>query len=319
MVITVTTNVMLDKTVYLPNFELGKIFRSQKVENVVGGKGINISLQLTELQTENIALGFLGGEVGKQIKSMLDIDKIKNDFVWVEGNTRIGFTILEDNFQQTSIFEPNHKISDDKKIELVKKCTEYATTSSTFAIAGSVPNKEISDIYKLIIDGVKNINPNCKIFLDSYGKEFKEGIKAKPFCVKQNKKESEIFANCLIKNENDYIAVLNLYDVELAIITNGPYYAYIKYKNNYYRVTPLPIKIINPIGCGDVMNALFIYCFEKEKSFINTIKYGFAAAASNAEKWTIAKNSLIDIERYVDKIIVEPLGERTYSTPIKLR
>jgi 1-phosphofructokinase family hexose kinase len=318
MVTTVTTNAMLDKTLYLPSLELGKIFRSQKVENVVGGKGINISLQLTELQTENIALGFLGGEVGKQIKNLLDKDKIKNDFVWVEDNTRIGFTILEDNFQQTSIFEPNHKILDDKKIELVKKCMEYATTSSTFAIAGSVPNKEISDIYKLIIDGVKKINPNCKIFLDSYGEEFKEGIKAKPFCVKQNKKEADNFANCLIKNEGDYLSVLNLYDVEFAIITNGPDYAYTKYNNNYYRVTPLPVKVVNPIGCGDVMNALFIYCFEKEKNFIDTIKYGFAAAALNAEKWRIAKNSLADIEKYIDKIIVEPLEERFYSPPIKL-
>ena len=305
MVTTITANAMLDKTLYLPNLELGKIFRSQKVENVVGGKGINISLQLTELQTDNIALGFLGGEIGNQIKNLLDRDKVKNDFIWVKDNTRIGFTILEDNLQQTSIFEPNHKISDDKKTELIKKCIEYATTSSAFAIAGSVPNKEISDIYKLIIDGVKNINPNCKIFLDSYGDEFKEGIKAKPFCVKQNKKETEIFANCFIKNEDDYLTVLNLYDVELAIITNGSDYSYIKYMKNYYRITPLPVKVINPIGCGDVMNALFIYCFEKEKSFIDTIKYGFAAAASNAEQWTIAKNSLTDIERYVDKIIVE--------------
>ena len=319
MVTTVTTNAMLDKTLYLPSLELGKIFRSQKVENVVGGKGINISLQLTELQIENIALGFIGGEVGKQIKSMLDKDKIKNDFTWVKDNTRIGFTILENNFQQTSIFEPNHEISDNKKTELINNCIKYATTSSTFAIAGSVPNKEISDIYKLIIDGVKDINPKCKIFLDSYGEEFKKGIKAKPFCVKQNKKEAEIFANYLIKNEDDYLAILNLYDVELAIITNGPDYTYIKYKNSYYRVTPLRIKVINPIGCGDVISALLIYGFEKEKSFTDTIKYGFAAAASNAEKWVTAKNSLVDIERYVDKIIVEPLGERFYSTPSKLR
>ena len=307
MVTTVTANAILDKTLYVTNIELGKIFRSQKVENVPGGKGINISLQLTELQTDNIALGFLGGDVGKQIKELLDRDKIKNDFIWIEDNTRIGFTILENNFQQTSIFEPNHKISESKKIDLINKCTVYAKTSSIFAISGSVPNKEVSDVYKLIIDNVKKTNLNCKVFLDSYGEEFKEGIKAKPFSVKQNKKEAEIFANRSIKNENDYLTILNLYDVEFSVITDGPNYAYIKYGNNYYRVIPLPVKVINPIGCGDVMGALFIYCFEKEKNFIDTIKYGFAAAAMNAEKWIIAKNSLADIEKYTDKIIIEQI------------
>jgi 1-phosphofructokinase family hexose kinase len=307
MVTTVTANAMLDKTLYLSNFELGKIFRSQKVKNVAGGKGINISLQLSELQTDNIALGFLGGEVGKQIKNLLDKDKIKNDFIWVEDNTRIGFTILEDNLQQTSIFEPNHKISENKKIDLINKCIEYAKTSSIFAISGSVPNKEISDIYKLIIDNVKKTNSNCKVFLDSYGDEFKEGIKAKPFSAKQNKKEAELFASRSIKNEDDYLNILDLYDVEFAVITNGLYYAYVKYRNKYYRVSPLAVKVINPIGCGDVMSALFIYCFEKEKNFMDTIKYGFAAAASKAEKWIVAQNSLNGIEKYIDKIIVEQI------------
>ncbi len=309
MVTTVTTNPMLDKTLYLPEFSIGKIFRSEKVENVAGGKGINVSLQLSMLGVENISTGFLGGEIGKQIKNLLNKDNIKNDFIWVNGNTRIGFTVLnESNMQQTSVFEPNQKITAVESEVLIEKCIDLADGSDYFAIAGSVPDKTISGIYKEIITGIKNANNSAKIFFDAYGLEFSEGVIAKPFCVKQNKKECEAFLNRKIESENDFISALSDYKgIDFAIITNGGGYSYIKYKNEYFRVLPPEVELVNPIGCGDTMTAGFIYGFINNYGIIDDIKFAFAASAANASKWVIAKNKMSEIEVFIDKVVVEKL------------
>ena len=309
MVLTITTNPMLDKTLFLPKFEIGNIYRSTKVEDVAGGKGINVSLQLTELGVENIATGFLGGEIGLQIKHILDNDNIKNDFVWVKGNTRIGFTVLdESNLVQTSVFEPNHKVSEDEKNKLSEKVNKYSSLCNYIAISGSVPDKSISGIYYDMINLIKNNNENAKIFFDSYGEEFKIGINAKPFFVKQNKKEAELFFNKPLIDEKDFLQALDSYiDIHFAILTNGVNYSYIKYENDFYRVKPPKVNVINPIGSGDTITAGLIYGFIKNYDFIDIIRFAFAAAASNASKWVIARNKYEDICSYMPLIILEKL------------
>lgn len=306
MVTTITTNPMLDKTLYLPKFETGKIFRSSKVEDVAGGKGINVSLQLKELGIESVATGFLAGDIGNQIKGLLDKDDIKNDFVFTKGNTRIGFTVLdESNMEQTSVFEPNHKVDNLERKALIDKCVAHAGKSDFCAVSGSVPDSSISDIYREIISAVREANSSVKVFFDSYGPEFFEGIKSKPFCVKQNKKECEDFLNVKLKSESDFLSALKGYDeVEFIIITNGDNYSFVRYGDSYFRVLPPKIDVVNPIGCGDTMTAGLIYAFIKNYDITDVIKFGYASAAANAERWVIAKNKLIDIEKYINKVEV---------------
>lgn len=309
MVLTITTNPMLDKTIYLPDFSVGKIFRSEKVEDVPGGKGINISLQLSKFGIDNIAIGFLGGEIGSQIKRLLDKDNIINDFVWVKGNTRIGFTVLnESNLEQTSVFEPNHRVSEKEKNDLIEKAVKYSTKCSIVAISGSVPDKAISNIYKEIIQNIKSINSSLKVFFDSYGDEFKQGLISKPYFVKQNKKEAETFLNKKLNTEKDFISALDSYNgIPFVIITNGADNSYLKFENVYYRVIPPSVKVINPIGSGDTLTAGLIYGFLKNYDFVETLKFGFASAAANASKWEIAKNSIEEVKKYINSVIVNKI------------
>jgi 1-phosphofructokinase family hexose kinase len=308
MVTTVTTNPMLDKTLYLKDFSPGKIWRSNKIENVAGGKGINVSFQLKQLGIESIATGFLGGETGMIIKKLVDKEKIDNDFVFINDTTRIGFTVLnEQNLEQTSVFEPGHKVTREEIRKLISKVENLSKKNEWLVFSGSVPQPNLKNIYKDIAREVLITNPNIKITLDSYGDEFIAGLNSKPFIAKQNKSEFEKTFNLQLNNENDFIDALSRFlgkNSVMALITNGDKPAYFHYDKKCYKAFPPKINVINPIGSGDCMLAGLIYAFRKNYDLIDIIKFSLAAAAANASKWEIAKCKLKEIKSFIKSIEV---------------
>ena len=88
MIITVTMNPAIDKTVEIEKLQPGGLNRIQKVELDAGGKGINVSKTIHELGGESLAIGFLGGNSGKTIENVLTDWNIRHDFIWVDGETR---------------------------------------------------------------------------------------------------------------------------------------------------------------------------------------------------------------------------------------
>ncbi len=104
MIVTVTMNPAIDKTVEIDSLLAGGLNRIRSVEYDAGGKGINVSKTIRELGGESIATGFLGGNAGKTIESVLNDKKIKNDFIWVEGETRTNTKVFERNGNVTELF-----------------------------------------------------------------------------------------------------------------------------------------------------------------------------------------------------------------------
>jgi tagatose 6-phosphate kinase len=275
---------------------------------VAGGKGINVSFQLKNLGIPTIASGFLGGEVGRIIKSLIDREKVKNDFIFIKDTTRIGFTVLnEQNLEQTSVFEPGHKVTKIEIQNLIKKIATLSKKSDWLVLSGSVPHRNLTNIYRDLIKKARTMNPNIKIALDSYGDEFVSGLKMKPFLVKQNKNEYEKTFHKQLNDESDYLEALNYFSTtktSIAVITNNDNPVYFYYDNKYYKAFPPRIKIINPIGSGDCLLAGIIYGFLKNFEPIDIIKFSMAAAVANAKKWEIAKCNVREIKSILNSIEV---------------
>lgn len=101
MIYTVTFNPALDYILELNKLEIGKIQKSKNELILPGGKGINVSTVLTNLDTDNVALGYKVGFVGAEIERRLKEMKIKTDFIELEeGNSRINVKLQEKKKQQ---------------------------------------------------------------------------------------------------------------------------------------------------------------------------------------------------------------------------
>ena len=140
MIVTVTMNPAIDKTVDIDALERGGLNRIKKVEYDAGGKGINVSKTIRELGGTSVAAGFLGGNAGRTIESVLNEKGIQHDFIWVEGETRTNTKVFETTVEVTELNEPGPEISPAQMEQLIKKLEEYAGAETLFILAGSIPH-----------------------------------------------------------------------------------------------------------------------------------------------------------------------------------
>ena len=92
VIVTVTLNAAVDRTLTVPNFQLGHRHRASASLTSAGGKGINVARALKRLDSPVIATGLAGGTTGDRIIDELAGEAILNDFVRIgdESRTSIG-------------------------------------------------------------------------------------------------------------------------------------------------------------------------------------------------------------------------------------
>ena len=192
MIVTVTMNPAIDKTVDIDALERGGLNRIKKVEYDAGGKGINVSKTIRELGGTSVAAGFLGGNAGRTIESVLNEKGIQHDFIWVEGETRTNTKVFETTGEVTELNEPGPEISPAQMEQLIKKLEEYAGAETLFILAGSIPHGVDKGIYAEIIRRVHA--HGAKVLLDADGELFRNALDAGPDLIKPNRVELEEFA-----------------------------------------------------------------------------------------------------------------------------
>lgn len=264
MIVTVTMNPAIDKTVEIGYLQQGGLNRISKVEYDAGGKGINVSKTICELGGKSIATGFLAGNAGRTIKNVLDEKGIQNDFVWLEGETRTNTKVFEENGMVTELNEPGAVPSADELKELIHKLEEYASKDTLFVLAGSVPNGMDKDIYAEIINTVHK--KGAAVLLDADGELFRNGLKALPDIIKPNRLELEEYARFDYKASEQEIANIARRLIEEGIstvaVSMGKCGAMLLKKDYEAKAPALSVKAHSTVGAGDAMVAALSFAYE---------------------------------------------------------
>ena len=196
MVYTVTLNPALDYVMKLKNLRTDDINRTDGEEIYYGGKGINVSVILTQLDIPNTALGFLGGFTGKKLEEMLRSDGISCDFNYLKnGDTRINVKIKSDKEIDLNACGPEITQAD---MQSFLKKLDGIKDGDYLILAGSIPKTLPDDIYERMLESVSDRKVNCVV--DATGDLLKNVLKYRPFLIKPNNHElGEIFGVTLKK------------------------------------------------------------------------------------------------------------------------
>ena len=201
MIYTVTFNPALDYVMNLKQLQYKDINRTESEQLYYGGKGINVSVILSRLKVDNIALGFLAGFSGKKIEEMLNAENIKNDFVYLKkGYTRINVKIKADEDYDINAQGPNIEL--DELNALFDKF-EKLKSGDFLVLAGSIPNSLPDDIYEEILAKLQNKGINFAV--DATGDLLLNVLKYKPFLIKPNHHELGEMFNVELKNKEEII------------------------------------------------------------------------------------------------------------------
>lgn len=180
MIYTLTLNPSIDYIIHADDIKLGAVNRSHDEVKFAGGKGINVSRILSELEIENVALGYIGGFTGQFIDNTLTDLNVKTDFIKVKEDTRINVKIKSN--EESEINGEGPTITDDALKALFKKLDKLKL-GDYLVLAGSIQKSLPSDLYFKIQDFLSD--RGICIIVDTSGKALLEAVKRKPFLIKQ--------------------------------------------------------------------------------------------------------------------------------------
>ena len=291
MIYTLTVSPSIDYVVDVNDFKIGNINRSSKEEAFIGGKGINVSLVLNNLDRESIALGYIGGFTGRYIKDELNRLDIKNDFIELDGLTRINVKLKGEKETAINGIGP---IINKEDIEALIKKLKRLNESDYLIMSGALPSSVHINIYEEIL---KRISSKVEVIVDTSSKTLLDILKYHPFLIKPNKEELEELYDVVINNDDDLINyskrlielgaknVIVSLDKDGALLANKD----IVIKSNSPKGT-----VINSVGAGDSLVAGFIDEYLRSKDIAKAFYYGIASGSASTFSNKLATKEEID-------------------------
>ncbi|WP_339063918.1 1-phosphofructokinase [Tepidibacillus marianensis] len=308
-VITITLNPALDKTITLPNLEVGGLNRANHVQIDPGGKGINVAKVLKKFGVDILATGFIAGDQGNLLRNQLKGLKIIDDFILVEGETRTNLKIVDEHsWVTTEINEKGFEITDQDVEKLKNQFRSHLTPHSIIVFAGSIPQGGSSDIYAEFIQLANQAG--SKTILDADGMALEEGIKAKPFAIKPNIFELEQLLDRPLDTTDKILEAGNeliQQGISMLIISMGSKGAIVMNEQEAYQVTPFPITPKSTVGAGDSMVATLVYSLLQNLSLRETAQWVTTAGTITATKPGTEVCSLEEVKHSVEKITIKRL------------
>jgi 1-phosphofructokinase/tagatose 6-phosphate kinase len=190
MIITVTLNAAIDRTLSVPNFRLGRRHRTVEQRTMAGGKGVNVARTLKTLGQPVIATGFAGGPTGTRIVEQLTEESILNDFVRIREDSRTNLSVLDPTTgEQTEINERGPAIS-GQELELFNEKLLYLAQGADHVVfAGSLPRGVEPSVYADLVRELHKLDVTT--IVDTDGDPLRLAVRAEADVVSPNVLEAE--------------------------------------------------------------------------------------------------------------------------------
>lgn len=252
---TVTLNPAIDQTVFIPNFQAGKVNRVSHTQADAGGKGVNVASFLADFGFDVSVTGFLGADNPHLFERLFSQKQIEDCFVRMTGLTRTGIKIINDVTQETTdINFPGETPSAENIRNLFQAIELLAADCEWFVLAGSIPAGLAPNIYAELIDAITT--KGRKVALDTSGEGLRSAISRKPSLIKPNIHELEELTGQSLTTQAEVLqAAQRLLDggIECVIISMGADGAIFMTAQERMLATPPSVPVLSTVGAGDAM------------------------------------------------------------------
>ncbi len=311
MILTVTLNPLLERRLYFEKIVSGAVNRSIREEYSAGGKGINVSRQLSKLGVSNQALTFAGGHNGKIFRKMISDEGLDFVLVGIKDETRSALLAIEAAGKPTSYFGPDSVITEKEADNFKLRFEKMVRNVSAVVFSGSAPSGPAEKIFPWAIDLANSLDKMT--ILDTYGKHLKECVEAAPAVVHLNRDEAVRYAGINPSSEHfdeELFKYLYKSGVRLAFVTDGPDTVYASKFDFIYKADPPEVTEEDPTGSGDAFLAGIIYGLENSMVFDDFLKTGIALGSANARMWSVCDVSPAEYQPLLNSINLTPVGKK---------
>jgi 1-phosphofructokinase family hexose kinase len=316
VIVTITLNAAIDRTLTVPNFQRGQRHRASEGMTLAGGKGINIARALKTLGVPVVASGLAGGQTGTRIVEGLTYEAILNDFVRIDDESRTSTAVVDptDN-TYTEINEWGPQVQPEE-LEFLREKLVYLTRSAEAVVfAGSLPRGVEDEFYA---EAIREANRRgVESVLDAEGEPLRAGVHAEPFLVSPNQREAEAFVGQEFNDEDDFMVGVD------AIAEHGARNVLISHEAGCYallreererrrfRVDAPRVEPISVVGAGDVLLAAFLAARLEQRPAEEALQRAVAAGTASTLVVGAGRLDPKEAARVADSVRVtelEPVG-----------
>lgn len=304
-----TLNPSVDIKYTLDYFSIDEVNRVDQVIKTAGGKGLNVSRVLKQLDADVGATGFLGGELGEFIRSELKKECIVDLFVPISGKTRNCIAVIHEGMQ-TEILESGPVIQDEEIEHFLSNFIKILPQVDLVTISGSLPKGVPTNFYQRIIELCSQHEK--LVLLDTNEKLLDASLKgrAKPYLIKPNREELAGFLGREINSQEDLMVALEdqaFQDIEWVVVSLGSKGAMIKHQESIYNVQIPKVEAVNPVGSGDSVIAGFASGLSRKLEKTTLMRYGIAMGILNAMEEKTGYINPANIDWCMEHIKIEKL------------
>ena len=286
MIVTVTLNAAVDRTLTVPNFQTGHRHRASASLTSAGGKGINVARALKRLDSPVIATGLAGGRTGDRIIDELAFEAILNDFVRISDESRTSTALVDPTAGVLSeVYEWGPAVRPDE-LETLRDKLHYLSRVATYVVfSGSLPRDVGDDFYAEAIRDLNKRGVQC--VLDTEGEPLRIGVEAEPFLVSPNQREAESLVGQEFSDDEDFLVALD------AIADLGARNVLITQETSCFglfredravrrfRASIPRVEPVASVGAGDVLLAGFLAARFNRRPFDEALRQAIGCAAAS--------------------------------------
>lgn len=294
MIYTVTFNPSLDYIVSMNSFEMGMTNRTTKEQMFPGGKGINVSIVLSNLGIENTALGFTAGFTGEQIEKQVQAMGLRADFIRVDnGYSRINVKLKDYDGTEINGMGPD---IDQTSVNRLYEKLDQLTEGDTLILAGSIPKSLPDSIYSDILERLQG--KGILFVVDATKDLLLNAMQYRPFIVKPNNHElGEIF-DVTLKTREDvvpYAKKLQEKGARNVLVSMSGQGAVLVDEAGGVHALPAPKgTLVNAVGAGDSMVAGFMAGWMMKRDYEYAFRMGISAGSASAFSESLATREEVE-------------------------
>lgn len=312
MIITVTLNSAIDRTLEVPNFRLGRRHRSVAQTTMPGGKGVNVARVLKVLGQPVIATGFAGGQTGTRIVEGLTSESVLNDFVRIGDESRTNMAIVDPTTgEQTEVNEQGPAVTAQEVDLFCEKLLYLAQGARICVFAGSLPRGVEPEIYARLVRDLRQMNVDT--FVDCDGEPLRQAVRAEPAVVSPNVLEAEELVGHEFNDDEDKaIAVREMVQLgaaEAVMTSTDGCVAQVLVDGapRLFRVLVEPRPARSTVGSGDAFLGGYVAARYGGSTAEECLRFAVACGAESTEHFGAGTLDPHRVERVMAEVAVDRL------------
>ena len=284
MIITVTLNPSLDRTLAVPRLAWNEVLRTTASRLDWGGKGFNVSRALQALGAESLAMGLVGGATGRQLERGLRELGISTDLVPIAGETRTNLVVAEEAGERYfKVNEPGPAVQAEELSAFFDRVRARLCPGDLWVLAGNLPPGVLPDVYAQLIGLIQAAG--AQALLDTGGEPLRLGCAAGPWLVKPNMAEAEELTGQHIRSTADALRAARFclgQGVALVALSMGAAGLLLAAEGQAVHAVPPCVRVRVPVGTGDALLAGLAWALEQRLPLADMARWGVAAGTAAA-------------------------------------